>query len=120
MGNPVWALAGVRRLCWQGTPVLEWSGRDFSVPLEHRGALPVESPDTHRGSHRIPQGILRPLVSGTQHLPQSNRAEPETAVNREADYPGLLLFDFEDLPEIFVRLIYSCMSDSTGHLQSLM
>ena len=27
MGNPVWALAGVGRLCWQGTPVLEWSGR---------------------------------------------------------------------------------------------
>jgi hypothetical protein len=27
MGNPVWALAGVGRLRWQGTLVLEWSGR---------------------------------------------------------------------------------------------
>jgi hypothetical protein len=25
----VWALAGVRRFRWQGTPVLEWSGRDL-------------------------------------------------------------------------------------------
>jgi hypothetical protein len=41
------------------------------------------------GPHRIPHGILSPLVSGTQRLPQSNRAEPETAGNREADYPGL-------------------------------
>jgi hypothetical protein len=23
----VWALAGVERLCWQGSPGLEWSGR---------------------------------------------------------------------------------------------
>jgi hypothetical protein len=47
------------------------------------------SPNTRKGPHRIPHGILRPLVSGTQPLPQSNRAEPVTAVNREADYPGL-------------------------------
>jgi hypothetical protein len=60
-----------------------------SAPLEPRGTLPVEAPDTHKGPHRIPDGILRPLVSGTQRLPQSNRAEPETAVNREADYSGL-------------------------------
>jgi hypothetical protein len=40
-------------------------------------------------SHRIPHGILRPLVSGTQRLPQSNHAEPETVVIREADYPDL-------------------------------
>jgi hypothetical protein len=45
--------------------------------------------NTRKGPHRIPHGILRPLVSGTQPLPQSNLAEPETAVNREADYPGL-------------------------------
>jgi hypothetical protein len=60
-----------------------------SGPLEHQGALPAEFPDTRKGPHRIPHGILRPLVSGTQRLPQSNRVEPETAVNREADYPGL-------------------------------
>ena len=47
-------------------------------------------PNTRKGPHRSPQGILRPLVSGTQHLPQSNRAEPETAVYREAGYPGLI------------------------------
>ena len=40
---------------------------------------------TRKGPHRIPHGILRPLVSGTQRWPQSNRAEPETAVHREAD-----------------------------------
>jgi hypothetical protein len=48
------------------------------------------SPNTRKGPHRIPHGILRPLVSGTQHLPQSNSAEPETAVHREAGYPGLI------------------------------
>jgi hypothetical protein len=51
--------------------------------------LPGVSPNTRKGPHRIPHGILKPLVSGTQPLPQSNRAEPETAVNREADHPGL-------------------------------
>jgi hypothetical protein len=40
-----------------------------SAPLEHQGALPAESPDTRKGPHRIPHGILRPLVSGTQLLP---------------------------------------------------
>ena len=48
------------------------------------------SPNTHKGPHRTPHGILRPLVSGTQHLPQSNHAEPETGVHREAGYPGLI------------------------------
>jgi hypothetical protein len=33
--------------------------------LEHQVALPAESPSTHKGPHRIPHGILRPLVSGT-------------------------------------------------------
>jgi hypothetical protein len=42
-----------------------------------------------KGPHRIPHGILRPLVSGTQHLPQSNHEEPETAAHREADCLGL-------------------------------
>jgi hypothetical protein len=37
--------------------------------LEHWGALPAESPNTRKGPHRIPHGILRPLVSGTQLLP---------------------------------------------------
>jgi hypothetical protein len=60
-----------------------------SAPLEHRGALPAESPDTRKGPYRIPHGILKPLVSGIQHLPQSNRSEPETALAREADEPGL-------------------------------
>jgi hypothetical protein len=60
-----------------------------SAPLEPQGTLPADSPNTPKGPHRIPHGILRPLVSGTQRLPQSNHAEPETAVNREADYPGL-------------------------------
>jgi hypothetical protein len=60
-----------------------------SAPLEHRGALPAELPDTRKGPHRIPHGILSPLVSRTQHLPQSNHAEPETAVTREAVDPGL-------------------------------
>jgi hypothetical protein len=27
-------------------------------PLEHWGALPAESPDTRKGPHRIPHGIL--------------------------------------------------------------
>lgn len=44
--------------------------------LEHRGALPAESPNIRRGPHRIPCGILRPLVSETQRLPQSNHSEP--------------------------------------------
>ena len=48
------------------------------------------SPNTCKGPHRTPHGILRPLVSGTQRLPQSNRAELETAVHREAGYPGLI------------------------------
>jgi hypothetical protein len=56
--------------------------------LEPWGTLPAELPDTHKGPHRIPHGILRPLMSGTQRLPQSNCAEPETVVNREADYLG--------------------------------
>jgi hypothetical protein len=60
----------------------------MSSPLEHWGALPAESPDTLKGPHRIPHGILT-LVSGTQHLPQSNHEEPETALTREADDPGL-------------------------------
>ena len=47
-------------------------------------------PNTRKGPHRTPHGTLRPLVSGPQCLPQSNRAELETAVHREAGYPGLI------------------------------
>jgi hypothetical protein len=48
------------------------------------------SPNTRKGPHRTPHGILRPLVSGTQRLPQSNHVEPETAVHREEGYLGLI------------------------------
>jgi hypothetical protein len=47
-------------------------------------------PNTRKDPHGTHHGILRPLVSGTQRLPQSNRVEPETAVHREAGYPGLI------------------------------
>ena len=57
--------------------------------VQQQGALPAESPDTHKDPHRIPHGILRPLVSVTQCLPQSNRMEAETALTREADDPDL-------------------------------
>jgi hypothetical protein len=56
-----------------------------SGPLQHWGALPAESPDTCKEPHRIPHGILRPLVSGTQRQLQSNHAGPETALIKEAD-----------------------------------
>ena len=55
----------------------------------YRASWPAELPDTRKGPHRILHGILRPLVSGTQRRPQSNREEPETAVHREAHCPGL-------------------------------
>ena len=38
MGNPVWALAGVGRLRWQGTLGLEWSRRDL-CPRSGPGSL---------------------------------------------------------------------------------
>jgi hypothetical protein len=47
-------------------------------------------PNTCKGPHRTPHGILRPLMSGTQRLTQSNLAEPETVIHREAGYPGLI------------------------------
>jgi hypothetical protein len=57
------------------------------MPLDG-GALPVESLDTRKDPHRIPQGNLRPLVSGTQPLLQSNRLGPETTLTREANNPA--------------------------------
>jgi hypothetical protein len=47
-------------------------------------------PNTRKGPPGTPHGTLRPLVSGTQRLPQSNCAELETAVHTEAGYPGLI------------------------------
>jgi hypothetical protein len=44
-----------------------------------------ESPDIRKDPHRTPHGILKPLVSGTQCLLQSNRTGLETALTREAD-----------------------------------
>lgn len=66
--------------------VQEISGPSGS--LQHRGALLEEFPHTRKDPHRIPHGILRPLVSGTQCLLQSNRVGPETALTREADNPA--------------------------------
>jgi hypothetical protein len=34
----VWALVGVRRLCWQGSPGLKWSGRGL-CPMSGPGSL---------------------------------------------------------------------------------
>jgi hypothetical protein len=38
VGNPVWALAGVGRLRWQGTSGLEWNGRGL-CPRSGPGSL---------------------------------------------------------------------------------
>jgi hypothetical protein len=38
MWNPVWALAGVGRLRWQGSPGLEWSRRGL-CPMSGPGSL---------------------------------------------------------------------------------
>jgi hypothetical protein len=57
----------------------------YSAGHENGRTRPAESPDTGKDPHRIPHGILRPLVSGTQHLLQSNHAGPETPLTREAD-----------------------------------
>jgi hypothetical protein len=69
--------------------IKENTAKEVEDPLEPQSTLPADSPDTRKDPQRIPHGILRPLVSGTQCLPQSNRSEPEIVVNREADYPGL-------------------------------
>jgi hypothetical protein len=78
-------------------PALErWNQEDqeFKVPFRSTRAPGYLAsrvlPNTRKGPHGTPHGSLRPPVSGTQRLPQSNRAEPETAVHREAGYPGLI------------------------------
>jgi hypothetical protein len=60
---------------FQSTPALEFLARGV---FGHLQGPP----------HRIPHRILRPLVSGTQRLLQSNCAGPETALTREADNPA--------------------------------
>ena len=56
---------------------LDWSGAQVpSGPPQHQGSLPVESPDPRKDPHRIPNGILWPLVSETQGLLQLSRAGP--------------------------------------------
>jgi hypothetical protein len=70
VGNPVWALAGVRRLRWQGTSVLEWGKRDL-CPRSDPGSLLPYVPQSqvpwdwigadavfHSPGLRIPWGIL--------------------------------------------------------------
>ena len=61
MGNPVWALAGVGRLCWQGTPVLEWSGK---------GLMPHVRPGS--------TASLVTAVSGSARLDWGRRCVPLT------------------------------------------
>jgi hypothetical protein len=76
---------------WNYTNMISNTIRNVTgaLPLHSRPEVPCQRRRPRKGPHRIPHGILRPRVSGTQPLPQSNRAEPETAVNREVDYPGL-------------------------------
>ena len=67
----------------------EWSVRmDISGPLQHQGSWPAESPDTCKDPHKVPHRNLRPLVSGTQRLHQSNHAGPESALIKEAENPA--------------------------------
>jgi hypothetical protein len=66
--NPI--ARNLRLQCMGRQTTRAWPGAQApSAPLEPQANLPAESPDTRKGPHRIPQGILRPLVSGTQLLP---------------------------------------------------
>ena len=73
-----------------GYPGLIWGTSPFRSTRAPGYLASRVLPNTRKGPHGTPHGILRPLVSGTQRLPQSNLAEPETAVHREAGYPGLI------------------------------
>ena len=73
-----------------GYPGLIWGTSPFRSTRAPGYLASGVSPNTRKGPHRTPNGILRPLVSETQRLPQSNHKEPETAVHREAGYPGLI------------------------------
>jgi hypothetical protein len=56
---------------FQSTPALGYLGHRVSGHMQ--------------GPHKTLHGILRPLVSGTQRLLQSNLSGPETALIREAE-----------------------------------
>jgi hypothetical protein len=79
--NKGWGLREAENPAWSGSQVP-------SGPCQHEGSLHAESPDTSKNPHRTLHGILRPLVSGTQRLLQSNRVGPETALIREAENPA--------------------------------
>jgi hypothetical protein len=53
----VWALAGVRRLRWQGSPGLEWSGRGL-CPRSSPGSLLPYVPQSQVLSDWIGAGAL--------------------------------------------------------------
>jgi hypothetical protein len=82
-----------------------------------QASLPAEMPDTRKGPHRIPHGILRPLVSGTQRRPQFNHEGPETAVHRKADYQSLTLgkssFCLHSSPRLPCQR--SCLTPARAH-----
>jgi hypothetical protein len=62
MGNPVWALAGVRRLRWQGSPRLEWGGRGL-CPRSGPGSLLPYVPQSQVPRDWIGAGCV-PLTRG--------------------------------------------------------
>ena len=73
-----------------GYPGLIWGTSPFRSTRAPGYLASRVLPNTRKGPHGTPHGTLRPLVSGSQCLPQSNRVELETAVHREAGYPGLI------------------------------
>jgi hypothetical protein len=58
---------------------------NLSGPASTRVARVRSRLTTPQATHKTRHGILRPLVSGTQLLLQSNRSGPETALIKEAD-----------------------------------
>jgi hypothetical protein len=72
---------------WRGIP--EHNESSLALPVHSSTGVPCPwSLQTHKETHRIPHGIIRPLVSGIHCLLQSNLAGPETALTREADNPA--------------------------------
>jgi hypothetical protein len=61
--------------------------KDVALPVHYSTRVPGPGSlrDTRKDPQRIPHGILRPLVSGTQCLLQSNLTGHETALIKEAD-----------------------------------
>jgi hypothetical protein len=71
----------------------EESKKGESLKRARRKSLPAHCCTVVPGPgvpHRIRHGILRPLVSGTQHLRQSKHMGPETALIKEADNQSLI------------------------------